>query len=74
MTITFAAHYKVFDPSAPDSFRAERTVLASNWDWHPLQVALVLGAVWHAKWQSRKRRNARPMLQLPRHSAQCFTA
>lgn len=57
MKTAFAVEHKVFDPSASDSFRIERSVLVSDWDWHPLQVALVLGAVWHAKWQSRKRRN-----------------
>jgi hypothetical protein len=55
MKIAFATDCLVFDRTLPNGFRAERKILESTWDWYPLRVALVLGAVWHAKMESRRR-------------------
>jgi hypothetical protein len=55
MKTAFATQYLVLDKTLPGGFRAERKILESTWDWYPLRIALVLGAVWHAKMQSRLR-------------------
>lgn len=55
MKTAFMTKHLVIDRASPDGFRAEQAILQTEWDWYPLRAALVLGAVWHAKREARRR-------------------